>query len=107
MESSGEVQLKRLMDVDVSGKIVVLVEDIVDTGSTMKHLRDLIISKNPKKLITCVLIDKQERRKFDVTIDFYGFKVEKGFLVGYGLDYADQFRCLKGIYVIQRDSTQE
>lgn len=101
MDSSKDVKLNRLEKLDLKNKIVLIVEDIVDTGHTMKALTEFVRSQGPEKIITCVLIDKHERREVEVTIDHYGFQVQEGFLVGYGLDYADRYRCLPAIYILE------
>jgi len=102
MNSSKEVKFTKITEMDFANKIVVIVEDIVDTGFTMNEVLKLIYQKNPSKVITCVLIDKYERREVDVQIDYFGFRIEKGFVVGYGLDFADQFRCLPDIYTLEK-----
>lgn len=95
--SSGDVRLIKDIDIDVRGKPVILVEDIVDTGLTVKRLCDLIGGKSPSVIRICALIDKVERRHEDVLIDYAGFRVEKGFLVGYGMDFNENYRHLPDI----------
>lgn len=101
MHSSGEVKLHRVEELDLKDKIVLLVEDIVDTGHTLKAIVEFVKTQKPERLITCVLINKLERREVDVQIDYFGFRIEEGFLVGYGLDYADRYRCLPDICVLE------
>ncbi len=101
MDSSKNVKLGRVEQLDVKGKTVLLVEDIVDTGHTINSILRFLKGQEPEKLITCVLIDKLHRREVDVEIDYYGFRVEEGFLVGYGLDFADRYRCLRDICVLE------
>jgi len=96
--SSGSVRLTKGLEIPVKDKPVILVEDIVDTGLTLSKILDIITEQSPESIKICALIDKQERRKKDITIDYCGFQVEEGFLVGYGLDYNEQFRCLNDIY---------
>ncbi len=95
--SDGNVKLVKDIELDIKGQDVIIVEDIVDIGYTLafvvKHLRQ----KNPSSLRVCALIDKQERRKVDVKLDYAGFKAN-GFLVGYGLDYAEEYRHLPEVY---------
>ena len=98
--SSGSVVLTKGLDMPVKGKPVILVEDIVDTGLTLSKILDIIAAQSPESIRVCALIDKQERRERDIIIDYCGFQVEEGFLVGYGLDYNEQFRCLHDIYVL-------
>ncbi len=94
-ESTGVVQITKDLDRDIMGLDVILVEDIVDTGLTLRYLYELLRSRGPRSIKICVLLDKEERRKVEVPIDYVGFKVPDLFLVGYGLDYAEQFRQLK------------
>jgi hypoxanthine phosphoribosyltransferase len=95
--SSGKVEITKEFEISLEGKNVILVEDIVDTGITLEFLYNYIKSFNPKTLKICALIDKKERRKVEVPIDYVGFEIEKGFLVGYGLDFAEKFRHLPDI----------
>ena len=96
--SSGKIILKKDIDVDVRGKDVLVVEDIVDTGLTLAHLIDHLQGFKPASVKVCAVIDKRERRKTDIRIDYVGSVMEKGFLVGYGLDYAETYRNLPDIY---------
>ncbi|HDK28188.1 MAG TPA: hypoxanthine phosphoribosyltransferase [Candidatus Atribacteria bacterium] len=101
--SSEEVEITKEFELPLEGKNVILVEDIVDTGITLKFLYDYIKSFNPKSIKICALIDKKERRKIKVPIDYVGFEIEKGFLVGYGLDFAEKFRHLPEINEVVKD----
>ncbi|MDF2954313.1 MAG: Hypoxanthine-guanine phosphoribosyltransferase [Thermodesulfobacterium sp.] len=101
--SSEEVEITKEFELPLEGKNVILVEDIVDTGITLKFLYDYIKSFNPKSIKICALIDKKERRKIEVPIDYVGFEIEKGFLVGYGLDFAEKFRHLPEINEVIKD----
>jgi hypoxanthine phosphoribosyltransferase len=96
--SSGTVRLVKDIAVDIRGKDVLLVEDIVDTGITINWLLDHLRSFQPRSLGVCALIDKRERRESQVPIAYAGYVAPKGFLVGYGLDYAEEYRHLPGIY---------
>lgn len=96
--SSGAIKITKNVDIDIKDKHVLIVEDIVDTGLTLSWLIDHFKSFNPKTVKVCTLIDKYERRKSHIDIDYVGHVVEKGFLVGYGLDYAEEYRNLSGIY---------
>lgn len=96
--SSGEITFSRDLETPVIGKNVLLVEDIIDTGQTMVWLKKYFRGKGATSIRTCTLIDKQERRGQEVEIDYYGFQLQKGFLVGYGLDYGEQYRHLPDIY---------
>jgi hypoxanthine phosphoribosyltransferase len=102
--SSGKVRLRKEIEIDVKNKDVLIVEDIIDSGLSMATLIDYINSLYPKSIRICALIDKRDRRKFDVDIDYVGVVVEEGFLVGYGLDYAEQYRYLPGVYRLSIDA---
>ncbi len=98
--SSEKVIITKDVELPLEGKTVILVEDIVDTGLTVKFLLEHLQLHQPKILKVCALIDKRERRKVDVPIDYVGFVIEKGFLVGYGLDYMEKYRHLPGVYEV-------
>jgi hypoxanthine phosphoribosyltransferase len=93
-ESSGEVQLLADAPRDFEGRPVVVVDDIVDTGLSMDYGRRLLTERNAARVWTCALLDKPSRRKVGVSVDFTGFEIEDVFVVGYGIDYAEQFRHL-------------
>jgi hypoxanthine phosphoribosyltransferase len=97
-KSSESIELKKDIDIDIDGKHVLLVEDIVDTGHTLAYLINHLKGFNPKSVKVCALIDKSERRQVDVNVDYVCMTVKEGFLVGYGLDYAEDFRNLPEIY---------
>jgi hypoxanthine phosphoribosyltransferase len=96
--SSEDIRLTKGVELDIQNKDVLLVEDIVDTGLTIKYLIDYLRSYHPKSLKICAFIDKHERRKTDVTVDYCCYEAAEGFLVGYGLDYGEDYRYLSGIY---------
>ncbi|MEW6595385.1 MAG: hypoxanthine phosphoribosyltransferase [Thermodesulfobacteriota bacterium] len=95
--SSGTVSLTKDIELAIAGKDLLLVEDIVDTGRTLACLRGLLLARSPASLKICALIDKQERREVAVTVDYAGFTVAEGFLVGYGLDCAERYRNLPAV----------
>ena len=99
--SSGSVRMGKEIELDVKNKDVLIVEDIIDSGLSMCTLIDYINSLHPRSVGICVLIDKRERREFDVDIDYVGRVIEEGFLVGYGLDFAEEYRYLPGVYRLQ------
>jgi hypoxanthine phosphoribosyltransferase len=99
--SSGEVRLMKDLDTPLDGKHVLIVEDIVDTGLTLMYLQDTLRTRGPKTLRTACLLSKPSRRKIDVKVEYIGFTIEDHFVVGYGLDYAEQFRNLPYIGVIE------
>lgn len=100
-ESSGQIQLSKDIEVEISGKDVLIVEDILDSGLTAAYLMEFFRQRKPKSIKFCAFIDKQERRQVDLQADYVGFSVERGFLVGYGLDYAEQYRNLPGVYELK------
>ncbi len=100
-ESSGTVHISKDVEVSIQDHHVLIVEDIIDTGYTLKYLVEHLASRNPKSVKVCALIDKYERRKVDFQADYVGLRLEKGFIVGYGLDYAERHRNLPAIYEVQ------
>jgi len=98
--SSGTIHLVKDLELPVKGQDLIVVEDIVDTGLTLNYLVRNLKSREPASLKICALIDKTERREQEVAIDYCGFKVQEGFIVGYGLDYAEQYRYLPDIWVL-------
>ncbi|WP_373501761.1 hypoxanthine phosphoribosyltransferase [Desulfococcus sp.] len=101
ISSSGNIELIKDVGLDIRGKHVLIVEDIVDTGLTLSYLVRHIRSLGVKTVKICALIDKRERRKTDVCVDYACYVANAGFLVGYGLDYAENFRELPGIFHLQ------
>ena len=96
--SSGKISLQKDLEISVTGKDVLLVEDIVDTGITIEWLREHLQGRGASSIKLCTLINKPERREKEVQIDYCGFEIKEGFLVGYGLDHAEQYRHLPDIY---------
>ena len=92
--SSGKVNIEGDIDFDVSGKEVIIVEDILDSGITITALRAFIAKHKPASLKVCTLLDKPERRQLPITADYTGFECPNEFVVGYGLDYAERYRNL-------------
>jgi len=99
--SSGEVRLIKDLDYGLQGRNVIIVEDIVDTGLTLHYLQEILRARSPKSLRTACLLSKPSRRKIDVNVDYIGFTIEDRFVVGYGLDYSEQYRNLPYIGVLQ------
>jgi hypoxanthine phosphoribosyltransferase len=99
-KSSGEVRMLKDLDSGLEGRHVIIVEDIVDTGLTLTYLQDILRARAPKSLKTACLLSKPSRRKVDVTVDYVGFTIEDRFVVGYGLDYGEQYRNLSHIAVL-------
>ncbi len=99
-ESTGSVHIEKDLDLAISGKNVLLVDDILDTGRTFKKVLELLRLKEPKNLKSCVLLDKPARRVENVKADFVGFAIPDRFVVGYGLDWDELGRHLRGIYAV-------
>ena len=99
-KSSGQVQLLKDLDSGLEGRDVVIVEDIVDTGLTLSYLQEILRARAPRNLRTACLLSKPSRRQVEVKVEYVGFTIEDKFVVGYGLDYAEQYRNLPYIGVI-------
>jgi len=93
-ESSGNVRLIGEFELDLSSRAVLLVDDIVDTGRTLLYARGLLRNKQPSSILTCALLDKPSRRELPIEVDFVGFTIPDVFIVGYGIDYAHEYRHL-------------
>ena len=91
------------MDVDISGKDVLLVEDILDSGVTLSHVIDLLKQRHPASLKLCALLNKPDRRKIPVQLDYEGFEIPDEFVVGYGLDYDERYRNLPFVGILKRE----
>lgn len=101
MNSSGEVRMIKDLDASIEGRNVLVIEDIVDTGRTLRYLMEILNRRHPASLKLCSLLDKPERRVVDVKADFTGFEVPDLFVVGYGLDYNQKYRNLPYIGVVE------
>ncbi len=99
-KSSGQVKLNKDLDSSIDGKTVIVVEDILDTGLTLRYLLSVLQQRKPKNLRVAVLLDKVERRLTDVTADYIGFPIPNEFVVGYGLDYAERYRNLPDVRIL-------
>ena len=99
--STGEVKINKDLDDSILHKDVIVVEDIVDTGRTLSSLMEILRDRGPESLALCALLDKPERRVVDVKVDYVGFQVPDLFVVGYGLDYAQKYRNLPYIGVVE------
>lgn len=103
MVSAGDIMVKKELDEDIKGKEVLIVEDIIDSGRTLYHLKRLLLARSPKSLRIATLLDKPERRVSDIQIDYCGFKIPDKYVVGYGLDYAQRYRNLSYIGAVIQD----
>ncbi len=101
MESFGEVIFIKDLGSDIKGKNVLIIDDIIDTGRTLKALVEALSLREPAMLKTCVLLDKKERREVEYDADYTGFVIPDKFVVGYGLDWAEEGRNLKDIYYVE------
>ena len=100
-KSSGVVRIAKDLDESIGDKEVLIVEDIVDSGNTLYYLMDVLRKRNPASIRLCTLLDKPDRRVKDVKADYLGFEIPDEFVVGYGLDYAQKYRNLPYIGVVE------
>jgi len=100
-QTSGEVRITKDVELPIEGRHLLVVEDIVDTGTTLVWFLDYLRRRRPASVRICALVDKLERREVEVPLDYVGIRVDKGFLVGYGLDYAEQHRNLPAIHEVE------
>jgi len=100
-ESSGVVEFRQDLEVCVAGRNVIIIDDILDTGFTLEFLFHNLASRKPRTLKTCVLLDKREGRKVPFEADYVGMSLDRGFVVGYGLDFQEKYRTLSDIYLLQ------
>jgi hypoxanthine phosphoribosyltransferase len=99
-ESFGKVVMTKDIETSIKGRDILIVEDIVDTGLTLQYLVDWLKERNPHSLKVCVFLDKRKRRKVFFEADYTGFTIDDGFVVGYGLDFNEQYRFFPDVYVI-------
>lgn len=102
-KSSGAVKILKDLDIDISGKNVLIIEDIIDSGITLSYLKEMLLRRNPKSLRICTLLNKPERRKSEVKVDYIGFDIPDEFVIGYGLDYDNKYRNLPYIGILKRE----
>ena len=102
-ETSGSVRIRKDLDRSITGKDVIVIEDILDSGTTLSHLLEILEVRRPNSLKLCVLLDKPERRVTPVKYDYVGLTVPDEFIVGYGLDYDEKYRNLPYIGVLKRE----
>ena len=100
-ESTGEVKIRKDLDSSISGKTVLIVEDIIDTGLTLTNLKEILSTRKPKSLRICCMLDKPSRRKVEIIPDYCCFEIPDRFVLGYGLDYAQSCRQYKDIYFVK------
>lgn len=102
-QTSGVIQITKDVEMEIRGRDVLVVEDIVDTGTTLAWYLDHLKNLEPASVKICTLVDKHERREVEVPVDYVCVRLEKGFLVGYGLDFSEKHRNLPGIYEVEFD----
>jgi hypoxanthine phosphoribosyltransferase len=100
-ETTGFVQIRKDLDINIAGLNVILVEDIVDTGTTVNHLRELLLTRKPKTLRIAALLSKPDAHRVDAKVDYVGFEIPNEFVVGYGLDYGERYRNLPYIAILR------
>jgi hypoxanthine phosphoribosyltransferase len=103
MESSGAVRVTRALDLSIENRNVLLVEDILDTGTTAGYLQEFLLSQRPARLKSVALLDKPSRRRRNIEADYIGFTIPNRFAVGYGMDWAERYRNLPDIYFVTAD----
>jgi hypoxanthine phosphoribosyltransferase len=103
MTSKGSITITKDLEEDITGENVVIVEDIIDSGLTLTYVTDMLRKRNPKSLKICALLDKRARREIEIEGDYVGFTIDDGFVVGYGIDYAEQYRNLPEIFVVEEN----
>jgi hypoxanthine phosphoribosyltransferase len=101
MYSNGDIRLTKDVEISIEGKSVIVVDDIMDTGVTLANIISRLERRRPESIRICVLIDKSERREVYVPVHYHGFRIEEGFLVGYGLDYNEEYRNMPDICVLR------
>ncbi len=98
MQTSGKIKVIDDVKFNAEGKNILIVEDLIDSGLTMKYVKELFLKRGAKSVKLCCLINKSERRETDVTIDYYGFDLKSGFILGYGMDFDERYRNLPAVY---------
>jgi len=106
-KSSGIVKIIKDMDVDIEDKHVIIVEDIVDSGLTLQHLKELLLTRNPASLRVCAAFDKPDRRKTNIVADYIGMKIPDEFIIGYGLDFDGKYRNLPDVCILAIEGGNE
>lgn len=99
-KTSGVVKILKDLDFPIEGKDVIIIEDIVDTGLTLSYLKNILVTRRPKSLKICTLLDKYSRRKIELVVDYVGIRIPDKFVVGYGLDWNEKYRYLPNISIV-------
>ncbi len=103
MVTCGEVMITKDLEEDIEAKDVIIVEDIVDSGITLKCIKEMLLKRNPKSLKICALLDKKARRQVEIEADYVGRAIEDFFIVGYGIDFGEHYRNLSDIYIVEEN----
>ena len=106
-KSSGEVRMIKDLSTKIEGMDVIVVEDIIDSGFTIKYLKNLLLQRNPASLKICTLLDKPERREVEIEGDYVGFAIPNEFVIGYGLDYDQKYRNLPEVCIIKPEAIKD
>jgi len=106
-KSSGVVKIIKDLDVDIEGRHVLIVEDIVDSGLTLANLKEMLMTRNPASLRVCAAFDKPDRRKVNIAAEYTGMQIPDAFIIGYGLDYDGKYRNLPDVCVLSVDGGNE
>lgn len=105
--TSGSITIVKDLSVSVEGRHVLIVEDIVDSGLTLSHLKDLLYSRNAKSVEVSTLLSKPSRRRVDVEVKYIGFEIPDKFVIGYGLDFDERYRTLRDVCVLKEEAYQK
>jgi hypoxanthine phosphoribosyltransferase len=100
-ETSGVVRILADLSINIEGRDVIIVEDIVDTGLTLDYIRHILLARHPESLRICTLLDKKARRRIEVPLDYVGFEIPDAFVIGYGLDYEQKYRNLPYVAILE------
>jgi hypoxanthine phosphoribosyltransferase len=106
-ESQRQVHLTKDLELSIAGRDVLIVEDIVDTGHTLRYLKEDFKRRGARSVKSCVLLDKRQRREVEVDMEYVGFSMDEGFVVGYGLDWAEDYRNLPDLCVVEEGSANK
>jgi hypoxanthine phosphoribosyltransferase len=107
VSTSGVVRLLKDLDKDITGRHVLVVEDIIDSGTSLEYIRRNLLSRDPESVAIATLLDKRERREMHVPVQYVGFVIPNEFVVGYGLDYAERYRNLNYVAVLEQEDLME
>jgi len=99
--NTGAVQILKDLEFDIEGQHLLIVEDILDTGLTLTYIKSILSSRNPASIEICCLFDKPSRRKTEISAEYVGFSIPDEFIVGYGMDYAEKYRNLKDVCILE------